>query len=125
MASCGDCDSYVALGDGTGECRHSPPLPTGEYRHDLSEFPRVGIGDICGWYNAGAYPENNCSDCPFYNAGNGAGEGGTPPNLTYDGWCNALPPVPTGEYRGDLSEYPKVKAAAHACVGCYGGGGPL
>jgi hypothetical protein len=120
---CSDCVNYIVLSATKGECHLAPPLPTGEYSHFHSQWPIVLAADQCGQYLLGVHSGLRCSTCPNYVA-LGSDDlsscSHTPPHeLCADATCIAIPPTPTGEYRGEYSQWPRVLGSDFICNSCY------
>lgn len=126
---CSDCVSYIAIDATTGECHNAPPIPEGEFPLCKSEWPVVQATDECGQYSLGAHPGTVCSSCANYNvlpasdpgACNHPGKPEDNDSICADAECFAIPPTPTGSYRGDLSEWPRVMDDDPSCTICYAG----
>jgi len=137
MAQCSDCVCYRLLDATKGECHYAPPVPEGEYPYCHSEWPIVLAGDLCGQYSAGAHTGNTCDTCAYYTplpvTDPGACHNPDRPeandSICADAECIAIPPTPVGEYRGDLSAWPRVMDDDWTCCSCWSRGdeqgGPL
>lgn len=128
MAQCSDCVCYVAIPDtSTGECHYAPPVPEGEYPYCKSEWPIVQNTDLCGQYSVGVHAGTTCDGCVHYNAlpATDPGSCSNPDkpeadeSVCADAECLAIPPTPTGEFRGDLSSWTRVKSDNYTCCSCY------
>lgn len=119
-----DCRNYEADTATEGFCKLSPPIPVEDYPLIRSQYPRVeATGTQCGQFVPGVISANIHSNCVHYSALDANDPGSCLHDPTHelcaDGECLANPPVPVGDFIGDLSAYPRVMAAETACMGCY------
>lgn len=120
---CSDCVNWIATSATEGECHLAPPIPTGEYPLCHSQWPLTLATDQCGQYLNGTHSGLTCATCLNFTALSVDDPGSCshvpPHDLCADGICSAIPPQPTGEYRGELSLWVRVLSADKICNSCY------